>query len=160
MNKDFCYLLKVRYYECDAQHVVFNARYGDYIDTASTEFFRAVFGDYKQLLARNLDCQLVKQTTQWKAPARFDDVLVITVSTISVGTSSFTLGFTLHNFTSEQVIAECETIYVMVQADNFSKTPVPDDVRKQLLAGAPGIMTNHAGVELKKSNAGQPDKRC
>ena len=125
MNKDFCYLLKVRYYECDAQHVVFNARYGDYIDTASTEFFRAVFGDYKQLLARNLDCQLVKQTTQWKAPARFDDVLVITVSTISVGTSSFTLGFTLHNFTSEQVIAECETIYVMVQADNFSKTPVP-----------------------------------
>ena len=40
----FRLLLRVRYGECDAQQVVFNARYGDYVDVAATEFYRAVFG--------------------------------------------------------------------------------------------------------------------
>ena len=31
-------LLRVRYSECDAQEVVFNARYADYADLAATEF--------------------------------------------------------------------------------------------------------------------------
>ena len=30
----FRYYMRVRFQECDAQHVVFNARYGDYIDIA------------------------------------------------------------------------------------------------------------------------------
>jgi len=36
----FRLLLRVRYGECDAQQVVFNARYGDYVDVAATEFYR------------------------------------------------------------------------------------------------------------------------
>lgn len=148
MNAPFIYLLKVRYSECDAQQVVFNARYGEYVDTASTEFFRAVFGDYKKLLARGLDCQLVKQTTQWKAAARFDDVLAISVTTTHVGNTSFALNFGMVNYLSGDVIAECETIYVMVDANVFTKLAVPEDVRNQLLAGAPGVVTDHAGVLL------------
>ena len=38
----FRYYLRVRYSECDAQKVVFNSRYGDYIDLATTEFLRAL----------------------------------------------------------------------------------------------------------------------
>lgn len=148
MGSAFTYLLKVRYYECDAQQVVFNARYGDYFDTASTEFFRAVFGDYKQLLARGLDCQLVKQTTQWQSSARFDDVLAISVTASRVGTTSFTLNFSVLNYATRMGIAECETVYVMVDAKSFTKTAVPEDVREQLLTGAPDTVTNHAGVQL------------
>ncbi|RLT96958.1 acyl-CoA thioesterase [Ketobacter sp.] len=148
MSVVFTYLLKVRYCECDAQQVVFNARYGDYVDTASTEFFRAVFGDYKNLLARGLDCQVVKQTTQWKTSARFDDVLAIAVRATQVGTSSFTLVFELLNHATGATVAQCETVYVMVHAADFTKTPVPDDIRERLLQGAPGVIINHAGVPL------------
>ena len=148
MEKAFTYLLKVRYSECDAQQVVFNARYGEYVDTASTEFFRAVFGDYKKLLARGLDCQLVKQTTQWKASARFDDVLAISVRTTHVGNTSFALNFCIENYLSGAVVAECDTVYVMVDAEAFTKLAVPDDVRDLLLVGAPGVVTDHAGVLL------------
>ena len=42
MTQPFRYYLRVRYQDCDAQHVVFNARYGDYIDLACFEFLRAV----------------------------------------------------------------------------------------------------------------------
>ena len=41
MSQRFRYYVRVRYQECDAQHVVFNARYGDYIDLACFEFLRA-----------------------------------------------------------------------------------------------------------------------
>ena len=44
MSTPFTLLLRVRYGECDAQQVVFNARYGFYIDVAATEFYRALFG--------------------------------------------------------------------------------------------------------------------
>ena len=65
-DQPFRYLLRVRYDECDAQKVVFNARYGTYIDLAVTEFVRAMgLGDV--LVNGSLDYQLVKQTIEWKA---------------------------------------------------------------------------------------------
>ena len=87
----FRLLLRVRYGECDAQQVVFNARYGDYVDVAATEFYRAVFGSYQALLEQGLDSQVVRMVTDWSAPARFDDVLQLEVRTLRLGNSSFTL---------------------------------------------------------------------
>src|SRR5687768_9142235 len=39
----FRFLFRVRYGECDQQNIVFNARWGDYIDIACTEYLRALF---------------------------------------------------------------------------------------------------------------------
>ena len=51
----FTLLLRVRYGECDAQQVVFNPRYADYVDVAATEYFRTLFGGYDAFLDRGLD---------------------------------------------------------------------------------------------------------
>ena len=50
METPFEFRLRVRYAECDAQGVVFNARYGDYADLVMNEYIRTLFGDYHQLL--------------------------------------------------------------------------------------------------------------
>lgn len=142
----FLYLLRVRYYECDAQQVVFNARYGDYIDTAATEFFRAVFGDYRNLLAAGLDTQVVRQVVEWQAPARFDDVLAISVVTQRIGNSSFQLGFAIRRHADNQPVATAEVVYVMVDANAFTKLSIPDNIREQLNHGALDVMTDHAGA--------------
>lgn len=92
MTAPFTLLTRVRYGECDAQMVVFNARYGDYVDLAATEYFRALFGGIQQLLERNLDTQVAHYSIDWKSPARFDDVLGVRVQTLCLGTTSFTLG--------------------------------------------------------------------
>ena len=69
--------MRVRYGECDTQKVVFNARYADYVDLSTTEFLRALgFGE--ALINGTFDYQLVKLTIEWKAPARFDQVLELT----------------------------------------------------------------------------------
>ena len=54
MREPFRFRFRVRYNECDAQQVVFNARYADYVDLAMTEFMRALGRDYKALLARGI----------------------------------------------------------------------------------------------------------
>ena len=38
----FSYFLRIRYGECDAQKVVFNSRYGEYVDLAAAEFLRTL----------------------------------------------------------------------------------------------------------------------
>lgn len=148
--KPFCTLLRVRYYECDAQRVVFNARYGDYLDTAVTEFFGYTLGGYKSMLERNLDNQVVRMATDWKSSARFDDVLAITVHTARVGNTSFTLDVEFAQHPIGTLVARTEITYVMVSADTFEKRSVPDDFRQQLLAGAPGQVVNFAGMEYRE----------
>ncbi|WP_252272532.1 acyl-CoA thioesterase [Pseudomonas subflava] len=141
----FRLLLRVRYGECDAQQVVFNARYGDYVDVAATEFYRAVFGSYQNLLEQNLDSQVVRMAIDWSAPARFDDVLQLEVSTLRLGNSSFALEVDIRRQADQAAIARAEVTYVMVDAKAFSKTAIPEAIRVQLERGAPGVTVNQAG---------------
>lgn len=139
----FSYFLRVRYGECDAQKVVFNARYADYVDLAAAEFLRTL-GYEKEIQTGELDYQLVKQTTEWRASARYDQVLEISVSTLRLGTTSFTLLTEFRIAGSEAVIATTETVYVMVDNHTLTKSPLPQRLREDLTSGAPGRAVDHA----------------
>ncbi|HTJ41222.1 MAG TPA: thioesterase family protein [Kofleriaceae bacterium] len=136
----FRFLLRVRYGEVDAQKIVFNARYADYVDIAVTEYQRALWTD---VLA--LDMKLVKQTIEWKASARFDDVLEARVRTERVGTSSFTIATELRRWPDGPVLVNAETIYVATD-DSGAKIAVPPRFRDALERGAVGVMVDHAGA--------------
>jgi len=143
-HQPFRYYLRVRYGECDAQKVVFNARYGDYVDLSTSEFFRALgFGE--SLASGELDFQLVKQTFEWKAPARFDQVLEISVFARHMGNTSFTLASVMRVAGEERVIATVETVYVLVTPHTLAKMPIPGSLRAAMEIGAPGAVIDHAG---------------
>jgi acyl-CoA thioester hydrolase len=146
MTAPFTVLLRVRYGECDAQGVVFNARYGDYADVALTEFFRVVVGPWQLLLDKGLDAQVVRMATDWTAPARYDEVLALAVETVHVGTTSYAIRVTMTEAGSGRAIALTELVYVLVEAGRHVKTPVPDWLRRPLLAGAPGRVVDLAGA--------------
>ena len=139
----FRYYLRVRYIECDAQKVVFNSRYGEYVDVAINEFIRAL-GVLHEFVDGPLDFQLVKQTVEWKAPARFDDVLELSISATHLGTTSFTLATEFRVAGEERVIVTVETVYVLVDAKTLMKMPLPPHIRAALEQGAAGRMTDHA----------------
>lgn len=144
----FTLLLRVRYGECDAQQVVFNARYGDYADIAMNEFLRAVLGGYDKLLGAGLDTQVVRLETDFRSPARFDEVLAITVETSGMGNTSFALSMQMTLHPGGRLVASTTATYVMVTAQAHQKVRVPDDIRRLLQAGAPGRLVNQAGVAL------------
>jgi acyl-CoA thioester hydrolase len=145
MNDDFCYLLRVRYAECDAQKVVFNGRYVDYIDVAVTEFLRVIWGNYNDILSMGIDNQVVHISMDWKAPAHFDEVIAITVKPGKIGTSSYSLKCDFYHHATARVLASAEVIYVMVSATQHEKMAIPQDMRDRLEQGAPGIRIDHAG---------------
>lgn len=144
MAERFHYYLRVRYAECDAQKVVFNARYGDYVDLATTEFLGAL-GFRAAVIAGELDYQVVKQTLEWKGPARFDQVLDVSVRAKHTGNTSFTLLTEFRIAGEEATIATGETIYVLVDGKTLIKTPLPADLREALARGAGGAVVDHAG---------------
>jgi acyl-CoA thioester hydrolase len=142
----FTYYLRVRYGECDAQKVVFNARYGDYVDIAVSEFLRAL-GLADAMITGHLDFQLVKQTIEWKAPARFDQVIEVRVAATALGNTSFTLAAEFRIVGDDPLIAKAETVYVLMDAKTLTKTPLPPDIRAALTEGARGRVTNHAAYD-------------
>lgn len=148
-NTSFTHFLRVRYSECDAQKVVFNAKYAEYIDIAGTEYIRAVWGHYNTILAMGLDCQVVNLSVSWKSSAKFDDVLVIEVNTGSIGNSSFAFSFVIKNYATGEVIATAEVVYVMVDNQTYLKKAIPTELRQKLNIGAPGVCVNHSGILLK-----------
>lgn len=143
----YTFLLRVRYGECDAQMVVFNARYGDYADLAATEYFRACFGGVHALLARGLDMQVAHYSIDWKAPARFDDVLGMRVHTGHIGNTSFTVNMDFFVAGSNEAeVARVKLVYVLVTNPGFTKTAIPEDLRVALHKGAPGVVMNQSGT--------------
>jgi acyl-CoA thioester hydrolase len=139
----FKYFLRVRYGECDAQKVVFNARYADYVDLATAEFLRAL-GYEHEIQTAELDYQLVKQTLEWRAPARYDQVLEISVAAKHLGTTSFTFQSEFRIAVAEAIIATAETVYVHVDTKTLKKQPLPGLMRERFTAGAPGVVVDHA----------------
>jgi acyl-CoA thioester hydrolase len=141
----FRYYVRVRYIECDAQKVVFNSRYSEYVDVGMTEFLRAA--DIQDEFAHGpLDFQLVKQTIEWKAPAHFDEVLELSMQTTKLGNTSFTVATECRVAGDPRVIVTIETIYVLVDASTLTKMPLPDHIRRALAHGALGKVTDHAAV--------------
>ena len=148
MSEHFRYYLRVRYGECDAQKVVFNSRYSDYVDISTSEFFRALgFGE--ALVNGSFDFQLVKQTIEWKAPARFDQVLEISVYPSRLGNTSFTFATEFRIAGDARIITTAETVYVSVTPHTLTKAPLSAELRSALEEGAKGKITDHAGFLSK-----------
>jgi acyl-CoA thioester hydrolase len=144
--KPFRYYVRVRYQDCDSQHVVFNARYGDYLDLAITEFMAATMPE-RDPFDNAFEIQLKKQTIEWWAPARFQDVLEISTFVSRMGKSSFDVRFEVRIAGTQDLIVAADTVYVHVVDDNgrWRSTTIADEPKQKLQAGAKGRIVDHAG---------------
>lgn len=142
----FRYYMRVRFQECDAQHVVFNARYGDYADLACFEFLRQALPGPRDAFDGSFEMQTVKQVTEWKGPARFDDVLEIAVQATRFGTTSFDLTCKVRRASAGEAdpIVTITTTYVHVDPRTWTKKAIAADMRAAVEAGARGKITDHA----------------
>lgn len=145
MGTDFRFRHRVRYGECDPQQVVFNARYGDFIDIGITEYLRLMLGGLQVLNTRGLDVMVVKQTKEWQGPARFDDVLEQSIRTGRVGTTSFSILTDFIRLPDGAPVMKAETIYVMTLFGAAEKQAIPADLASLLRVGVPNRMVDHAG---------------
>jgi acyl-CoA thioester hydrolase len=127
----FVHRLRVRYNECDAQGHVFNANYFVYFDIALTELWREALGSYEALTADGLDLVVVETGARFRAPARFDDELEMTLEVERLGSSSMVSAIGIAR--DREVLAEGRIVHVFVRADRLGeKATIPDHVRRAL----------------------------
>jgi acyl-CoA thioester hydrolase len=131
MPEVFTHRIRVRYAECDAQGVVFNAHYYAYFDIAMTELWRAMLGSYDAMLDGGADMSVVASGARFVAPARFDDEIDLNARVTRLGNTAMSTAITITRADGE-LLVEGEIHHVFVDPDTYAKRPIPDDVRSGL----------------------------
>lgn len=123
--------LRVRWAEVDLQRIVFNPHYLMYIDTAFTEYWRAMAIPYEAIPALlGGDLYVKKSSLEFHRSARLDDLLDIGLKCSRIGTSSMV--FHSGVFSGDALLVTGELIYVFADPATQTATPVPAVLRELL----------------------------
>lgn len=125
--------LRVRWAEVDLQRIVFNPHYLMYIDTAFTEYWRAMAIPYEmipELLGGDL--YVKKSTLEYRGSARLDDLLDVGVQCGRIGNSSMV--FRCGVFRDDRLLVQGELVYVFADPATQTSRPVPQALRDLLQA--------------------------
>lgn len=128
----FHHTLRVRFAETDLQSIVFNGNYLTYYDVAWTEYFRAVGFAWKDLIEAGADTVLARTTLEFKAPARFDDLLEIYTRVSRIGNTSIAFEFEIYRAGENQLIGAAASLYVCTDPQTLHPVRVPDALRARL----------------------------
>jgi acyl-CoA thioester hydrolase len=130
VGRSHTHQIRVRYGECDPQGVVFNAHYFAYFDIALTELWRDALGGYAAMMDAGVDLQVVEAAARYKAPARFDDLVDVTIEVTKLGTTSMVTGLAIRR--GDTLLVEGELAHVFVDREALTKIPIPDGIRAAL----------------------------
>ena len=102
--------------------------YFAYFDIALTELWREAAGGYAGMMEDGIDLQVVEATARYKAPARFDDEIDLTIEVTQLGTTSMVTALAIHR--DGTLLVEGELAHVFVDAKALTKVPIPDRLRE------------------------------
>ena len=122
--------IPISYFQYDQQGVVFNMWYFGWFDDAMTQFVSEVGYPYTEMNADGVDVQLVHTEADGRDAVRYGEQVTIKVSTERVGSTSFTLCFSV--LVGDEVRSTGRTVYVVVSTDGSGKRPVPPRLRAGL----------------------------
>lgn len=131
----FRHELRVRYAECDAQAIVFNAHYLTYADVAFTEFWREAIGPWDGMLSLGVDAVVAEANLRFRSPARFDDVLALEVALARLGETSTTTEIAVRR--GDEDLVTIVLRHVCVSRETWTPVPWPDEIRSGLERFAP-----------------------
>ncbi len=126
--------LRVRYAETDQMGVVYYANYFIWCEIGRVEYLRSLGYDYKQMEMID-DCHLpvVEATCRYRAPARYDDEVVIETRVTALRSPVIKFGYRLVRAVDNQLLAEAETVHVCVDRQ-MNKKPLPEKYQQAIRA--------------------------
>src|SRR3954470_16909676 len=85
--------LRVIYGDTDQMGVVYYANYFRYFEFGRSEYFRAHGGSYTEVEKQGTRLPVIEATCHYKAPARYEDVVLIRTRIDDLGPASVTFGY-------------------------------------------------------------------
>jgi len=128
--------VRVRYAETDQMGVVYYANYLVWFEVGRVELMRQRGLDYKQMEIES-DCLMavVEATARYKAPARYDEELVIETTVTGVRGPVVRFSYRILRAADSGLLCEGETVHVVVGRD-MKRCPMPRKYAALLSAAA------------------------
>ncbi len=118
--------LRVRYAETDQMGVVYHSNFVIWFEVGRVELLRQLGFTYRDM-EREDDCHIAVADLRcrYKAPARYDDEILIRTHLKNVRESLIHFGYEVVRAADGTLLAEGETTHIVVDSQ-FQKTQLPD----------------------------------
>jgi acyl-CoA thioester hydrolase len=110
--------VRVRYAETDQMGVVYHANYLVWFEVGRVELMRQRGLDYKRLeIDEGCWIAVVEATARYKAPARYDDELIVETRVTTVRGPVIRFGYRILRVEDGLLLCEGETVHVVIGRD-------------------------------------------
>lgn len=123
--------LRVRYAETDQMGVVHHSNYFVYFEMARIEYLRSLGLPYDWLEKEDIYLMVLEAYCKYKAPAHFDDILVVETSLSKLTSAQLGLSYRVFRDKDRQLVAEGSSVLVCVD-ENRKPRRIPDKLRNAL----------------------------
>lgn len=122
--------IRVRYAETDQMGVVYHANHFIWFEVGRVEFLRQVGFSYKDMEQHdNCFIAVVDARCRYKAPAQYDDEIIVRTRLKNIRESVIHFGYELVRASDRAVLAEGETTHIVADAQ-MQKTTLPEKYMK------------------------------
>ncbi len=120
--------IRVRYPEVDAMGVLHHSRFWVYFEMGRTELLRLCGISYRDLEAKGVFFVVAKCAARYLAPARYDDVLVLSTKISRMGAARIDHAYELKRQADGVLLATAETTIACVDRSG-QIIAIPDFIR-------------------------------
>ncbi|HZR66872.1 MAG TPA: thioesterase family protein [Terriglobales bacterium] len=118
--------LRVRYAETDQMGVVYHANHFIWFEVGRVEFLRQLGFSYREMEQQDGCCiAVVDARCRYKAPARYDDEIIVRTHLKNIRESLIHFGYELLRANDGAVLAEGETTHVVTDAE-MKRRSIPE----------------------------------
>lgn len=116
--------VRVRYQETDRMGVVYHANYLSYFELGRVEWLRFKGLDYARLEDSGVLLPVVNVSVNYKAPARYDQLLSVKTELIKIGGASIVFRNKIYD-ENNQLLVEGEVTLVATDSSSFKPIKIP-----------------------------------
>jgi acyl-CoA thioester hydrolase len=118
--------VRVRYAETDQMGVVYHSNYLVWFEIGRVELIRSMGLDYKRMEAEEgCGIAVVDAHLRYRAPARYDDELVIRTTLLAARGAVVRFGYKVVRIADDVLLCEGETVHVVVDKDMKKRSLPP-----------------------------------
>jgi acyl-CoA thioester hydrolase len=122
--------IRVRWGDTDTAGIVYYPNIFHYFEIGFEEFFRAIGMDYKDVKKYGITFPRVEAKARFHAPARFGDLLELTIRVEGIKEKAITFGFDMKR--EDELVATGSVTIVAVDVKKWRAIPMPRGIIDKL----------------------------
>ena len=125
---------RVLYGDTDAGGVVYNANYLRYFEKGRSGFMRDLVFSYREMEKQGYILPVVESYLRYKAPARYEDLLLIRTSILEIKSVSCRFNHYIHRVDDHSLLVKGFTVHASVSRSSGRLTKLPQDFLDRVIA--------------------------